>query len=78
MLTPTKYSKPDDTVLAAATVVLSVVRQTRLSSYDDLMSTLKSRTRSAEYLFTPALNFLYLLGLIEYRAAVDAFEYVGK
>lgn len=30
-----------------------------------------------EVLFLPALNFLYLMGLIEYRPKTDALEYVG-
>ncbi|HHW4672388.1 MAG TPA: ABC-three component system middle component 8 [Xylella fastidiosa subsp. pauca] len=29
-------------------------------------------------LFLPALNCLYLLGLIEYRGATDTVEYVGN
>jgi hypothetical protein len=28
-------------------------------------------------LFLPALNFLYLLGLIDYHPKTDAVEYVG-
>ena len=28
-------------------------------------------------LFLPALNFLYLMGLIEYRPKTDAVEYMG-
>jgi len=30
-----------------------------------------------DVLFLPALNFLYLMGLIEYRPKTDAVEYVG-
>lgn len=29
-------------------------------------------------LFLPALNLLFLLGLIEYRPKTDAVEYVGS
>jgi hypothetical protein len=28
-------------------------------------------------LFQPALNFLFLMGLIDYRPKTDAVEYVG-
>jgi ABC-three component (ABC-3C) system Middle Component 8 len=31
-----------------------------------------------ESLFLPALNFLFILGLVEYRALVDSFEYLGE
>jgi hypothetical protein len=30
-----------------------------------------------DVLFLPALNFLYLMGLIDYRPKTDAVEYVG-
>jgi hypothetical protein len=30
-----------------------------------------------DVLFLPALNFLYLMGLIEYHPKTDAVEYVG-
>ncbi|WP_416777131.1 ABC-three component system middle component 8 [Xenorhabdus budapestensis] len=28
-------------------------------------------------LFLPALNFLFLMGLIEYHTKIDSIEYVG-
>lgn len=77
MLTPNKHSNPDDTVLAAATTLLSEMRGKRVAAYDDLKFVLKKRTRSAEYLFTPAMDLLYIMGLVEYRPTVDSFEYVG-
>ncbi|WP_414590540.1 ABC-three component system middle component 8, partial [Anabaena sp. CCY 9614] len=30
-----------------------------------------------ETLFLPSLNFLFLLGLVEYRPKTDAIEYLG-
>ncbi|WP_274064553.1 ABC-three component system middle component 8 [Xylella fastidiosa] len=38
----------------------------------------KQRIAGGDVLFLPALNFLYLLGLIEYRGATDTVEYVGN
>lgn len=31
-----------------------------------------------DVLFLPSLNFLYLLGLIEYHPKTDSIEYVGQ
>ncbi len=81
MLRPTKHAHPDQTVVAAATVLLGQLRSKRVVGYDELKLSLEKalrRTpRSAEYLYAPALGLLFLLGLVEYRAAGDLFEYRG-
>lgn len=77
MLIPSKHYHPDDTVLAAATRILPVLRKRRVLQYDELRSHLLTRDGS-DYLFTPAVDLLYLLGLVEYRPSTDAFEYVGS
>lgn len=77
MLTPTKHSHPDATVLAAATVALSSLRENRVLRYDELRDTLASKVRGADYLMTPAVSLLYLLDLVTYHSFNDVFEYVG-
>ncbi len=78
MLSPTKHSDPDRTVLAAATTLLRALRKKRIVSFDELKQSLTAGSQSPETLFLPAVNFLYLLGLVEYRPVVDSFEYVGE
>jgi hypothetical protein len=79
MLRPTKHSHPDRTVIAVATVVLRALRSRRVISYDDLKSLVwKKSGPDADVLFAPALSLLYLLGLLDYQATVDAFEYRGQ
>ncbi|GAB2739987.1 ABC-three component system middle component 8 [Sinomonas soli] len=78
MLTPNKHSHPDETVVAAATDLLGALIQERLLSYDELRARLRERLRDADFLFTPALDFLYILGVVEYRPTIDSFEYVGR
>ncbi|QIK63608.1 hypothetical protein G7068_10695 [Leucobacter viscericola] len=77
MLQPTKHSHPDRTVLNVALIALDVLKKKRLESYSTLMSTAKKRVSGGDILFLPAVNFLYLMGLIEYRPKTDSFEYVG-
>jgi plasmid replication initiation protein len=78
MLRPNKHSHPDRTVVAAATVVLRELRKRRVVGYDDLIASLeKTATTSADVLFLPAVSLLHLLGLVEYQANVDTFEYRG-
>ena len=78
MLRPSKHSHPDQTVMSAAFLILRSLKKSRIERYDDLLATLRQRLKGADYLFLPALDLLYLLGLIEYRAKSDAFEYVGN
>lgn len=77
MLRPTKHSHPDKTVLNVALVALEVLKNKRLEDYTALRAIAKKRVAGGDVLFLPALNFLYLMGLIEYRPKTDSFEYVG-
>lgn len=77
MLRPTKHSHPDRTLVNVALLLLTRLRKRRLDSYSALRSYAKKAVAGGDVLFLPALNFLFLLGLIEYRPKTDAFEYVG-
>lgn len=78
MLLPNKHSHPDETVLAAATLLLKTLRRKRAVQYDELKAALNRRSGSSDYLFTPAVSLLFLLGLVDYKETVDTFEYSGK
>jgi hypothetical protein len=77
MLRPTKHSHPDRTVVNVALLLLTRLRKRRLDGYSALRSYAKKAVAGGDVLFLPALNFLFLLGLIEYRPKTDAIEYVG-
>lgn len=77
MLRPTKHSHPDRTVISVALIALTCLKKKRIESYSDLRALTKKRVAGGDVLFLPALNFLYLMGLVEYRAKTDSFEYVG-
>jgi hypothetical protein len=53
------------------------LRDRRVDEYDVLRKYAKKSVTGGDVLFLPALNFLYLMGLIEYRPKTDAVEYVG-
>ena len=78
MLRPNKHSHPDQTVLAAATVLLRELRKRRAGEYDELKATLAKQSRSPEFLFLPAVSLLHIRGLLDYRTATDSFEYRGQ
>jgi hypothetical protein len=77
MLRPTKHSHPDRTIVNVALLLLKHLRKRRFDRYGDLLVFVKKAVSGGDVLFLPALNFLFLLGLIEYRPKTDAIEYVG-
>ncbi|HMS83861.1 MAG TPA: hypothetical protein PKD12_09435 [Nitrospira sp.] len=77
MLRPTKHSHPDRTVINVSLLLLARLKICRVDEYDLLRKFAKKSVVGGDVLFLPALNFLYLMGLIEYRPKTDAVEYVG-
>jgi len=77
MLRPTKHSHPDRTVVGLAMVLLRRLRAQRLEKYDALRDHARKKIPGGDVLFVPALSFLFLFGLIEYRPKTDSLEYSG-
>jgi hypothetical protein len=77
MLRPNKHSHPDRTVINVSLLLLARLRNRRVDDYDELRNYAKKMVDGGDVLFLPALNFLFLLGLINYRNKTDAVEYVG-
>ena len=77
MLRPTKHSHPDRTVINVSLLLLARLQARRVDEYDVLRTFAKKSVVGGDVLFLPALNFLYLMGLIEYRPKTDAVEYMG-
>ncbi len=78
MLRPSKHAHPDRTVINVAMLVIARLRKRRVEEYGVLKEFVKKHVRGGDVLFLPALNLLYLLGLIDYRPKTDALEYVGS
>lgn len=78
MIRPSKHSHPDQTVMAAAAVILPELKRRRVMSFGDLKAVLEKSSKGSDFLFTPSVSVLYLLGVLEYRATTDLFEYVSK
>jgi len=77
MLRPTKHSHPDQTVIAVALLLLARLKKQRIEAFRELLGLVKKDVRGGGTLFLPALDLLYLLGLVEYRPKTDSVEYVG-
>jgi hypothetical protein len=77
MLRPSKHSHPDRTVISVSLLLLARLKARRVDDFDGLRKYAKKAIIGGDVLFLPALNFLYLVGLIDYRPKTDAVEYVG-
>ncbi len=77
MLRPTKHSHPDRTVINVSLLLLARLKSRRVDDYDGLRKYARKAVTGGDVLFFPALNFLFLMGLIDYRPKTDAVEYVG-
>lgn len=77
MLRPSKHSHPDRTVINVSVLLLAHIKRRRVADYASLRSLVKKKVPGGEVLFLPALNLLFLLGLVEYRPKTDSFEYRG-
>lgn len=77
MLRPTKYSHPDKTVINIAFIILKQLKIKRIENFSTLYHYVKNTVQGGETLFLPALDLLFILGLIEYRPKTDSFEYLG-
>lgn len=77
MLRPTKHSHPDRTVINVSLLLLARLKARRVDDYDGLRKYARKAVTGGDVLFLPALNFLFLMGLIDYRPKTDAVEYVG-
>lgn len=78
MLRPSKHSHPDRTVINVSLVILMRLRRRRVEEYDSLRRYVGESVAGSDALFLPALNLLYLLGLIEYRPRTDAVEFLER
>jgi hypothetical protein len=76
MLRPTKHSHPDRTVINVSLLLLARLKARRVDEYDELRKLAKKSVVGGDVLFLPALNFLFLMGLIEYRPKTDSVEYI--
>lgn len=78
MLRPTKHSHPDKTVINVSIIILSRLISLRIDGYSELLIHVKKSVTGGDILFLPALNFLFLMGLIEYRPKTDSIEYIDN
>lgn len=74
ILSPSKHSHPDKTVIAISLLLLKRLKAKRTEQFDALRGHILEKAPDCDALFIPALHFLFLLGLVDYSAKNDAFR----
>ena len=77
MLRPHKHSDPELTILPVAGRLLAFLRAKRTATVAAIREHVCAGRAEMEPLLMPAIDVLFLLGLIKYRRKADAFEYLG-
>ena len=78
MIKPGKHLNLNVCVLRIAVIVLSHLQRYRLESCTALIRKVRETAgEDAVVWFLPALDFLFLLGQIDYHAQTDTLEYRG-
>lgn len=76
MIKPTKYLNLDLSLFNITAVLINEFKNQQIISYDELLNiSLDKIGKSSKEIIPYALNFLYLIGKIEYHQAIDAFEF---
>lgn len=77
MLRPNKHDHPDRTIVGVSVVILKKMEKDHVVSYDGLLSHVEKLVEGGGRLFVPALDFLFLFGVLEYYRKSDTFELVS-
>lgn len=77
LLKPNKNANPDLTVMAVSSFLLKRIKKNRLETITDLKLALLEGNKDSVSLLESALEFLFLLGLVEYHTKNDLIEYTG-
>lgn len=78
LLNPNKNADPDLTVMASSAFLLNRLKKNQLETITDLRLILLENNKDSVSLLEPSLEFLFLLGLIEYHPKNDLIEYKGS
>lgn len=79
MITPTKYMDLDLSVVRVSSLIIKQFEKNKILGYSELFEYLVGKVgEDIRHVFVPALDFLYLLGMIDYHLQTDAIEFLEK
>jgi len=76
MIRPTKYTHLKLSLINVSAYIANELRINSSLTYDELLERTKIAVdRNIKFVFVDSLNFLYVLGILEYDSNSDAFYY---
>jgi len=79
MIKPNKLTNLDLSVIRVSAITLKMLKKKRYIGYSELLKNLCDLTNEdVQYILMGVLNFLFLLGKIEYHQHTDSFEFLGQ
>ena len=78
MIKPGKHLNLNVCVVRIATIILAHLQRHRIENCTTLLKKVQQAAgEDAQVWFLPAVDFLFLLGRVEYRPKTDTFEYLA-
>ena len=79
MLKPNKYTNVNISLVAIVADILKLFQKSHDYTYADLLNKIiHKKGIEAKNVFLPALNFLFLLGKVEYNKKGDIIKYINE
>lgn len=79
MIRASKHIDLDKSVLRISAEILKKLMKYRIMGFDDLQTKIYNKfNNDCDIVFNSSLNFLYLLGCIEYHSNTDKIEFINK
>ena len=78
MIKPTKYMDLDLSVVRIASLIIKLLEKNKVMDYSEVLSYLIDKVgEDVKHVFITSLNFLYLLGKIEYHLSSDSIGLIS-
>lgn len=77
MIKPHKFLDLDNCVISLSALILRILKENKIMKYDELYNIIyKNKGEKIKYSFIFALDFLFLLGKLQYYADNDTLELI--
>jgi hypothetical protein len=76
MIQAAKHINLNTCLLRAASRLLTRLQEDRVCRYSKLLGSLADFGDDANAIFLPTVNFLFLMGRVQYHPQTDSFEYL--
>ena len=78
MLKPTKYMDLDLCVVNISSELIKLLSKNNVMEYNEVINYLLQKFgKNIKPVFIPTINFLYLIGKMEYHPSIDSFEFIS-